>query len=54
MRSGTTAISDLHAAFKKGDITGEQALTGLLQLGIPEADADRIAVYWAIPLSVAG
>ena len=50
----TTAISDLHAAFKKGDITGEQALTGLLQLGIPEADADRIAVYWAIPLSVAG
>jgi hypothetical protein len=44
----TTAISDLHGAFKKGDIDGATALGALADLGVPDWAQNQIVVSWAI------
>jgi hypothetical protein len=49
-----TAITDLHALFKKSAIDGPTALTALAELGVPDWAANQIVVAWGIALEAAG
>ncbi len=50
----STAITDLHALFKKGDISTDQADGALQLLGIAASDATRIVTAWNIANNLAG
>lgn len=52
--SRNTAISDLHALFKKSDVTVEQAAAAIAKLGVSPEDAARIVANWNVVLTSAG
>jgi hypothetical protein len=43
-----TAITDLHGAFKKGDLSAPEALAALTQLGIPDPGRSAIVGAWSV------